>query len=256
MSLLEPRYVYSTEPDFGTTGTYTPQPQGQPAATPVPVDPPTPASPASTALPARSFAVALPRPTPRRAPTNLPVPNVESAPRYSSEDYAAAAHALLPRGRVWPDDPDSVQYRVMGAIGAALARVDASATAILSGAIPGAPTARLPEWEATLGLPDADLDDPTIANRLGQVRARFVSAGGQSRQRYIDFAKALGFTIQIRTFKPGQSHLPPLGIDPYSSDWLFVWGVRVLANSSSLTPAILLRELDAIKPAESIVTLL
>ncbi|WP_443024481.1 putative phage tail protein [Sphingomonas sp. Ant H11] len=83
-----------------------------------------------------------------------------------------------------------------------LVALDAAANSILAGSLPGSSLSGfIPEWEATLGLPDPCAGDaPTVQQRCDQIRARFVGGGGQSRQHYLDMAKTLGFTITITNF--------------------------------------------------------
>ncbi|RSU46352.1 putative phage tail protein [Sphingomonas sp. S-NIH.Pt15_0812] len=246
------------EPVFGADPGYDGEPVLNPPETgPAPISSPAPPQAAEPTRYAGGIYIPAAPPTPRAAPTHLPVPVVTRPPRYRAGDYATAARALLPRGRAWSTDPDSVQGRVLAAIGEGFARSDAAATTLLAGTLPGAETAMLPEWEATLGLPDPALGDaPTIAQRLDQVRGRFVGIGGQSRGAIIAFAAALGFTIRITNFAPFRAGLSTVG-NPVASDaWSFVWGVTVTATTGALPIAALMRELDAIKPAETTVILL
>ncbi len=242
----------------GDGATFTPiQPGAATQADPVVVTP----TPAITPTPATTITVAqatpAPVPTPRRAATALPVPVVEGIARYSAADYASAARALMPRGRAWSTDPDGQQSRVLAALGRALERIDAAASGLLAGTMPGAMSEMLPEWEASLGLPDPCVGDaPTIAQRLDQVRGRFTGAGGQSRQHYLDFAAALGFRIAITVYKPGQASLPDIGLASDSIGWMFVWAVTLIEITGDLPLGALMCELAAIKPAETTLLLL
>lgn len=164
----------------------------------------------------------------------------------------------MPRGRVWRDDPDSVQGLILGGIAASFERSDATASAILAGSLPGAAESYfLPDWEAALGLPDPCAGTtPTFAQRRDQVRARFIGSGGQSRQRFIDYAATLGFIITITNFAPFRVGHSTVG-QPLAGDaWTFVWGVDVVSNPGGLSTDVLKCELDAIKPAETTVILL
>lgn len=127
---------------------------------------------------------------------------------------------------------------------------------ILAGAVPGSPLSGfLPEWEATLGLPDPCLgSSPTFAQRFAQVGARFIAIGGSSRADFISFAAALGFTITITTYSA--THPGPTGHGFSGTQWNFVIGVTVTANTSGLSSSVLLCELNAIKPAETTIILL
>ncbi|KQN00577.1 YmfQ family protein [Sphingomonas sp. Leaf25] len=241
---------YQIEP--GYDGEYYPTDPETPPA-PIPDPTPTPAAPSpqpeiiAPGIPAR----ALPVPIPRAAATRLPVPVLQPRPRYSGQDYAGAAQALLPTGRVWPAG-DSVQASVFRAFAETFVRSDGVAGALLDTALPGSVTPMLPEWEATLGLPDRCAGEhPDLQQRLDQVRGRFFGAGGQSRQRFIDFAAALGFTITITNYAPFRAGLSTVG-NPIASDaWTFVWGVTIVETTGALSPAVLQCEFEAVKPAET-----
>lgn len=253
-----PRW-YITEPGYDGTDYSTPidPAVSTPEPAPVVVPPPAAAPAPDPTLPVAQPAPQPPRPVPQRAPTSLPVPVIDTEPRYSAADYAGAARALLPRGRAWAAEPGSTQAQVLAAIGAFFARIDAAFSAVLNGSQPGSPTAMLPEWEATLGLPNPFLGaNPSIEQRLDQVRGRFVNTGGQSRQRFIDYAAALGFTISITTYAPFRAGLSSVGNSVGGPEWSFVWGIKVEATNGALPIEALLDELEAVKPAESSIFLI
>ncbi len=248
--------IFDTDPGYGGDPVYTPQLPGAPPAAPIPVTPTpiaTPTQPGATTSPT----MRIPVPTPRRAPSSLPVPPLVANPRFGVADYAVAARALMPRGLAWPAEADTEQSLTLAAIAATFERSDGQASALLSGSLPGHSTPLLPEWEATLGLPDPCAGaNPTIAQRLDQVRGRFVGAGGQSRQRFIDFAAALGFTIKITNYTPFRAGRSTIG-NPLASDaWTFVWGVTIVETTGALPVDALMCELEAIKPAETTLILL
>jgi uncharacterized protein YmfQ (DUF2313 family) len=228
---------------YGGEETFVPWEDDSVAPPTVPVQP---AAPETTPSPASATTIvvtapSIPMPTPVRAPTSLPVPVVAAAPSYEASDYGNAALALFPYGRAWPRDPQGVQAKVCKALGATLSRVDGQAGALLGGSLPGARSFMLPEWEATLGLPDPCLGPaPSIELRCAQVRARFTDVGGTSRARYIAFAAALGFEIE-------------LVIGPAAD---FTIGVRILSSDGTISSAALMCELRAIAPAEVEISLL
>lgn len=172
--------------------------------------------------------------------------------RYSAADYASAAAALMPRGRVWPAGNDSVQHRLLDGLARTFERSDAAASELLAGSLPGRSAQSIKEWEGTLGLPDPCAGpNPSIDQRLDQIRGRFVGAGGQSRQRFIDFAAALGFVITITNYAPFRAGLSTIG-NPLASDaWSFVWGVTVVETTGALGVEVLRCEFEAVKPAET-----
>lgn len=177
--------------------------------------------------------------------------------RFSVADYAQALRSLMPRGRVWQEDPGSVQGRVLTALAQALERSDAAAVALIADAFPASTLDLLPEWEASMGLPDPCAGpSATIEQRRAQVVARFVAGGGMSAPRYIAFAADLGFTITIQTYAPFRVSLDHVGQGLASRDWSFAWGVTIESNTSGLAPEVLLCELEAIRPAETVVFLI
>lgn len=228
----------------------TPDPNPSPTPTPSPTPPPAP-TPTPTSTPATPTA-APPVPLPALPKPQLPAPpSPVGAAMYSAADYADAARASMPRGKVWPDDPDSVQGQILSALGPTFARADAAGMAILAGSLPGSNLSGfLPEWEATLNLPDPCAGmSPTFQQRFDQVRARFIAGGGQSRTRYIEIAAALGFTITLTNYSPFRAGQSAVG-QPLSSDaWTFVLGITVVANTGGFSTDLLLCELNAIKRA-------
>lgn len=245
------------DPGYFGEPVYTPPTATPPTDQPSPVVPP-PATPAPLpgATPAPINAPPSPT-TPRRARTALPVPVVVGQARYAAADYASAGRALMPRGRAWPDDQASVQARLLAALAQVFARSDADGQAVLGGALPGALTPMLPEWEATLALPDPCAGGvPTLPDRLAQVRGRFVGAGGQSRAALIAFAAALGFTITLTNYAPFRVGQTTVGQPLAGDEWRFVLGVRIVANPGGLPVDVLLCELETVKPAEMTLLLL
>lgn len=122
-------------------------------------------------------------------------------PKFSQADYAAALMALLPRGRVWPRDAVAVLPQVVGAFAPSLEQLDVDANALLVDAFPPSAVNLLPEWEATLGLPDPCAGPaPTIPLRQASVLARFIAGGGQSVPFFIALAATLGYAITIQEF--------------------------------------------------------
>lgn len=176
--------------------------------------------------------------------------------RNTAADYAAASRALMPRGAVWPDDLDATQSKLLAALAMAWWRVDGAAVQLLGDTFPATTQALLSEWEESLGLPDPAIG--VAANddqRRAQIVARLTGAGGQSRQRFIDFAAALGFTITITNYAPLRAGHFRAGDAAYGQKWADAWGVHITANAGGLSSSALKAALDRIKPAETTVLL-
>lgn len=142
-------------------------------------------------------------------------------------DYAAALAGLLPTGRVWPRATSSVEQQAIAALAPTPQRAAASAQGLMTDAFPPTAVELLPEWEATLGLPDPCAGpDPTVALRQAQVAARFSAGGGQSIPYFISFAKTLGYAITVEQFAPARADALLADEPLYDPDWAFAWRIN------------------------------
>ena len=154
------------------------------------------------------------------------------APSYLASDFLRALQALMPRGRLWPRDPEAIQTMALAGLAPTVALNTARANQLLVDAFPATTYALLPEWEETLGLPDSCSGAaPTTAQRRNAVLSKFIGGGGQSAAYYIQYAAALGFTVTISNFTPfrlGQQRMgDPLG----SADWAHTWAINSPLNT-------------------------
>lgn len=155
-----------------------------------------------------------------------------SAPQFQAADYLAALQSLLPRGKVWPRDPDDTQTKSLAGLAPTYMRQNARSNQLLVDAFPSSTIELLPEWEATLGLPDpcAGLS-PTIYVRRAQVVARVKALGGQSILYFIGLALALGYTVTITQFVPARVGQARVGQPLCGPDWAHAWQVNTQLNT-------------------------
>lgn len=154
------------------------------------------------------------------------------APNYTFMDYARQMRAMLPRGRLFQRDDDTVQFSLMLALSHTWDRFTARSNNLLVDAFPATTLELLPEWEATLGLPDPCAGpSPTVEARRAQVVARFAAEGGQSRAYYVSFAAALGYTIDIQNFAPFRAGQSRAGDPCYDQQWCYVFAVLAPLNT-------------------------
>jgi uncharacterized protein YmfQ (DUF2313 family) len=148
------------------------------------------------------------------------------SPAFTDSDYGTAIRYLMPTGRVWPAYTDTTQQQVVEALAPTPQRASARALNLLTDAFPPTADELLPEWEASLGLPDPCAgESPTVALRQAQVTARFTAGGGQSTAYFVNFAKTLGYDITITQFSPsrfGRSFGRTFG----GEAWAFAWQVN------------------------------
>ena len=164
--------------------------------------------------------------------------------RRSADDYAQGFGHLLPVGRAWPRDEDSVLMRLVRGLSEIWGvRIDASAADLIEiEADPRRTIALLAEWERAYGLPDECVAEPlSVGQRQAALVARMTTMGGQSRAFFVDVARALGYSIFIDEFSPFMAGVSACGdtretgaaSEPFrweigDVDMRFFWRVRVV----------------------------
>lgn len=149
------------------------------------------------------------------------------APLFSASDYLRAFQAFMPRGRAWPDDPESIMARTLSGYCPAMERINTRSNALIDDAFPSTSHELLPEWEDSLGLPDTCIgEEATIQKRRSQVVAKLTGTGGQSKAYFIGYAAALGYTVTVEEYSPfrmGQHRMgKPLGDEGWAHTWAVV----------------------------------
>lgn len=153
------------------------------------------------------------------------------APKFLAADFLQAFLKLLPRGRVWSRDPDSVQNQALLGLNSIYEANSARASTLLTDVFPGSTLELLPEWESCLGLPDPCAGvAPTIQARRAQVVSRISGTGGQSSRYFTAVAANLGYQITISQFVPSRFGAV-FGKRFGGTDWAHAWQ----ANAPSFT---------------------
>lgn len=148
-------------------------------------------------------------------------------PAYSVSDVQQALLALLPRGRVWPKEPDSMQAQVCGALAPTFQRNLQDAVNLIADAFPATAVDLIPEWQLSLGLPDPCAGPaPTIVQQRQQIVARLTDSGGQSSPYFVNLAEQLGYNITIINDAPFRCGQSTCGQHVGNVDWFFNWTVQ------------------------------
>ncbi|CNK35903.1 YmfQ family protein [Yersinia enterocolitica] len=145
--------------------------------------------------------------------------------RYSVNEYTVALQALMPGGLVWPKISGGIQTGTLRALARSYQRSDEDARDLLDAAFPATATAMLPEWEATLGLPDlcAIGEEDSMIQRQRAVISKLFGIGGQSVAYFIRVAEALGYTISITQYRQACSGMSVCGDALNGEEWPFTW---------------------------------
>lgn len=155
-----------------------------------------------------------------------------TAPVLTADDFRRAFQALMPRGRVWNTDPDSIQTKVAAGLTVSYAAQTARSNNLLVDAFPATTYELLPEWEATLGLPDPCAGPGASTQiRRSQVVARLANSGGQSAAYYSGFAQRLGYGIFITNYAPFRCGQSTAGQALGDEGWFFTWAINSPINT-------------------------
>lgn len=147
---------------------------------------------------------------------------------FSAQDYLGALQALMPRGRVWPRDLDAAQTGLLLALAQAYERNDARSRVLLIDSFPPTAVELLPEWEATLGLPDSCGGSPeTIQERQARVVVKLQEPGGMSRAYFLNLAAVLGYAdMTIAEFGPTNCEMA-CEVAVMDEQFRFLWKVNI-----------------------------
>ena len=192
-------------------------------------------------------------------------------PNWSAQDFLGAFIRLLPRGRVWStiaDAQNSNQGLALETLTPTYVRSAQAGAALLADSFPATTQELLPEWLASLGLPDPCAGtSPTLQQEQAQVVARLTGRGqNQSVAFYTQFAKNLGFDITVTQYGPARTGQLRAGQPAYGVAWAWAWQVNALTVAAtyfragksvtgerliSFSNTVLQCELNRLKPAHT-----
>lgn len=154
-------------------------------------------------------------------------PSTSQLAPHSVEAYKAQLASLLPRGRAWPREDDSILMRLVHAEAEELARIDGRVSDLLEEVDPRSTLELLEDWERVAGLPDTCIPAPdSIAERRAAVQSRITALGGQTLDYFVGLAATIGFAITIDEFRPFRIGTR-VGQLLYGEPWAHVWRVNV-----------------------------
>lgn len=152
--------------------------------------------------------------------------------RAKPADYLHQLQQLLPTGIAWPRDMEATLTKLLSALADSLSRSHNRTADLIDESDPRTTTEMLPDWETTLGLPDAcSAAATTLQERRAALLAKLTSRGGQSRQFFIDLAATLGFEVTITEFGPFLAGVSAAGDACGTEEWRFVWRVNAPAET-------------------------
>jgi uncharacterized protein YmfQ (DUF2313 family) len=176
---------------------------------------------------ARAVATGFPSGTPPAVAAQCGIP---------VDDWTRMLLDLLPRGVVWPRDPETVLARFWSAVAIEPTRIQGRDCDLLAESYPCGAVELLPDWEAAIGLPNACTEGIawTLAERQALVCAWLGMQGGQTPAYYIWLAGLFGYTITVVEHPPVPAGVAAVGCTTVGA-CPFWWEV-VVADATTLRP--------------------
>jgi uncharacterized protein YmfQ (DUF2313 family) len=112
----------------------------------------------------------------------------------TAQEYGRAAVNLLPPSRLWPTRMESSLRRLLAALGARFAAVEARGSMLLAEVYPPSTVELLTDWERALGLPDECTPlGETLQVRRARVVQKLTLKASPTAERFEALAEALGY---------------------------------------------------------------
>lgn len=143
-------------------------------------------------------------------------------------DYLNLLKSLLPLGKAWSIETDSVFYKFLYGQAEEFARIDQRFDELMVEADTRYTNELIYQHENDFGLPDECTDAAsTLSERRNECHTKLMARGGLHKQYYTDLAAAYGYDITITEFTPFWCGLGTCG-SPCGDQWvLFVWQVTI-----------------------------
>ena len=156
----------------------------------------------------------------------------------STEDYKQLLKNLLPWGKAWNRDGDSILDQLMHTKGDELSRIDVRMSDLLKERDTRKTLELLIDHEEDLGLPDDCTElGATIAERRNIAHNKLIEIGGLNRQYYIDLMDDLGYgDIDIEEYTPFWSGQGTSGEACGDQTNIFYWKVNISIDPDNWFP--------------------
>jgi len=154
----------------------------------------------------------------------------------SALEYLEMLQSLMPKGKAWNTEKDSVLYEFLYSIAQEFYRLEDRWEDLFLERDTRYTDELISKHEYDFGLPDECTDSSaTLSERRNECHTKLIARGGLNKQYYIDLAAANGYEIQITEFTPFWCGLGVCG-DLCGDQWvIFVWEVTINFAGGTLT---------------------
>ena len=145
--------------------------------------------------------------------------------------YLAQLAGLLPPGKIWNSDRDTVLGQFLEALAEQLANIDLRAVSLLTDIRPNTTTNLIDDWERVLGLPDdcSETDAATLNDRRAAVISKLQVKDNLSAGSFIALAATFGVVITVEELDR-QRAMAGTTLQTNQGRWRFVWWIELPAT--------------------------
>jgi len=153
----------------------------------------------------------------------------------SVSEYIRMLKSLLPKGKAWNIESDSVMHQYLYACAEEMVRLEESRDSLFLERDTRYTSELIAQHEEDFGLPDECTDQAaTLSERRLALNTKLKAHGGQHKQYYIDLADDYGYEIAIEEFTPFICGLGECGDMCGDELVIFVWKVVITYTGGTL----------------------
>ena len=150
----------------------------------------------------------------------------------SSLDYRKQLQSLLPKGKLWNRNEDSILTKILYGLGEELSRIEGRAQNLLLEKLLDSTDELLTDHEEDFGLPEEGEDlQPTTELRRNELKSKLLEVGQQDPGYFEDICEAFGYDVWIEEFRPAWSGVFVSGEPCGDQKNIFFWKTHIDVDS-------------------------
>jgi uncharacterized protein YmfQ (DUF2313 family) len=174
----------------------------------------------------------------------------------SALQYRKQLQSLLPKGKLWNRNEDSVLTKLLYGMSDELVRVEERTENLINEKLLNTTNELLIEHENDFGLPEQDEElGLTLELRRNELKSKLIEVGQQDKLYFYDICLAFGYIVYIEEFKPAWCGIFKAGEPCGDQINLFIWKINIYTNSVEESIEVnltkLINKINKLKPAHT-----
>jgi uncharacterized protein YmfQ (DUF2313 family) len=150
----------------------------------------------------------------------------------SSLQYRKLLQSLLPKGKLWNRDENSILTKVIWGMSEELARIDQRAENLINEKLLNSTIELIIEHEKDFGIPEEGQElQPTFELRRNELKSKLLEVGQQDKNYFEEISLAFGYHIYIEEFRPAWSGVFCSGDPCGDQQNIFYWKIHIYVDS-------------------------